>query len=96
MGIKPPNLILRDTTDLIWKDFYSLKSEYTILYFWDPVCGHCKKTTPKMQTLYEKKFNDRNIEIFAIGKATGEDFKAWKKFINDDNLTFKNLSKINH
>jgi thiol-disulfide isomerase/thioredoxin len=92
MGIKPPNLILRDTTDLIWKDFYSLKSEYTILYFWDPGCGHCKKTTPKMQTLYEKKFKDRNIEIFAIGKATGEDFKAWKKFINDDNLTFINVA----
>jgi hypothetical protein len=42
IGAKPTNIILRDTTDVNWKDFYSLKSEYTILYFWDPECGHCK------------------------------------------------------
>lgn len=92
MGVKPPNLILRDTTDVNWKDFYSLESEYTILYFWDPNCGHCKKTTPKIQKLYAEKFKERGIEIFAIGKAVGEDFKAWKKFIKDNNLTFINVA----
>lgn len=92
MGVKPPNLILRDTTDANWSDFYSLESEYTILYFWDPGCGHCKKTTPKMQKLYIEKFKDRNIEIFAIGKAVGEDFEAWKKFIKEHNLTFINVA----
>jgi thiol-disulfide isomerase/thioredoxin len=92
MGVKPPNIILRDTSDLNWIDFYSLKSDYTILYFWDPGCGHCKKTTPKMQRLYEEKLNARNVEIFAIGKATEEDFKAWKKFIKDNNLTFINVA----
>jgi len=92
MGEAPPNLILRDTTDVNWRDFYSLKSDYTILYFWDPGCGHCKKTTPKIQTLYEKKFKGRNIEVFAIGKAVGDDFNAWKKFIKDNNLTFINVA----
>jgi thiol-disulfide isomerase/thioredoxin len=91
MGVKPPNLILRDSTDVNWKDFYSLKSEYTILYFWDPECGHCKKITPKLETLYKEKFRDRNIEIFAVGKAVGEDFPKWKKFIKDNNLTFINV-----
>lgn len=90
-GVRPPNIILRDTTDVNWKDFYSLKSEYTILYFWDPECGHCKKTTPKLQTLYEKKFKARNVEIFAVGKATNEDFEKWKKFIRDNKLTFINV-----
>jgi thiol-disulfide isomerase/thioredoxin len=90
-GVRPPNIILRDSTDVNWRDFYSLKSEYTILYFWDPECGHCKKTTPKLQTLYEKKFKERNIEIFAVGKATFEDFEKWKKFIRDNKLTFINV-----
>ena len=80
-GEIPPNISLVDTTDTRWRDFYSLKAEYTVLYFWDPECGHCKKTTPKLQTLYEKKFKDRNIEIFAVGKAVGADFEKWKKFI---------------
>lgn len=91
MGVKPPNIILRDTTDTKWIGFQDLKSEYTILYFWDPECGHCKKTTPKLETLYKEKFKDRNIEIFAVGKATGEDFVKWKKFIRDNNLTFINV-----
>lgn len=92
MGVKPPNISLRDTTDVNWVDFYSLKADYTILYFWDPECGHCKKITPKMQELYTKKFKDRNIEVFSIGKAVGDDFPKWKKFIRDNNLTFINVA----
>ncbi|MBL1280292.1 MAG: DUF5106 domain-containing protein [Fluviicola sp.] len=92
MGAVPPNIRLRDTTDVNWVDFYSLKSDYTILYFWDPQCGHCTKITPKLQTLYEKKFRDRNVEIFAVGKAVGEDFENWKKFIRENNLEFINVA----
>lgn len=92
MGVRPPNLILRDTSDTKWHDFYSLKSEYTILYFWDPECGHCKQTTPKLERLYKEKFKARNIEVFAVGKAVGEEFKKWKKYIADNNLTFINVA----
>jgi thiol-disulfide isomerase/thioredoxin len=91
VGSVPPNLILKDTTDENWKDFYSLSSEYTVLYFWDPECGHCKKTTPKLETLYQKKFKDRNVEIFSVGKAIGEDFEKWKSFIHKNKLTFINV-----
>jgi thiol-disulfide isomerase/thioredoxin len=90
-GVVPPNLILVDSTDTKWRDFYSLKSEYTVLYFWDPECGHCKKTTPKLGELYAKKLKERNVEVFAIGKAVGEDNVKWKKFIKDNNLTFINV-----
>lgn len=92
MGAKPPNISLRDTTDVNWVDFYSLDNEYTILYFWDPECGHCKKITPKLQVLYEKKFRDRNIDIFAVGKAVGEDFEKWKKFVRVNKLEFINVA----
>ena len=91
MGAKPPNISLRDTSDVKWIDVYGLKSDYTILYFWDPECGHCKKTTPKLQELYVKKFKDRNIEVYAISKAIGEDFGKWKKFIIENKLTFINV-----
>lgn len=90
-GVRPPNLILTDTTSTKWIDFYSLESDYTILYFWDPNCGHCKKETPKLQTLYEKKLKDRNVEVYAVGKATGDDFEDWKKFIKEKELTFINV-----
>jgi thiol-disulfide isomerase/thioredoxin len=90
-GVVPPNVILRDTTDKNWRGFYDLKSEYTILYFWDPECGHCKKITPKLQKLYAEKLKARNVEVFAVGKATGDDFEKWKKFIRDNKLSFINV-----
>jgi thiol-disulfide isomerase/thioredoxin len=92
IGVRPPNLSLVDSTDNNWKDFYSIKSDFTILYFWDPECGHCKKTTPKLGELYSKKLKDRNVEVFAVGKAVGEDFKKWKDFIKEHKLNFINVA----
>jgi thiol-disulfide isomerase/thioredoxin len=95
VGAKPYNLILRDTSDTKWLDFYSLKSEYTVLYFWDPECGHCKKVTPKLVTLYNEKFKDRNIEVFSVGKGIGKDFESWKKYIRENKLNFINVAVTN-
>lgn len=91
VGAYAPRLILPDSTEKNWIDFYKIKSDYKILYFWDPNCGHCKKTTPKLQKLYDAKFKERGVEIYAVSKATGDDFEAWKKFIRKENLTFTNV-----
>jgi thiol-disulfide isomerase/thioredoxin len=90
-GEVPPNLILPDSTNNKWYSLHDVDAEYTIVYFWDPNCGHCKKEVPKMGELYNKKFKDRNIEVYSVGKATGEDFEAWKEFIKKHNLTFINV-----
>lgn len=84
-------LILPDTTEKNWINFYDIEAEYTILYFWDPNCGHCKSETPLLQMLYEKKLKARGIEIYAVAQATGEEFDAWKKFIVEKQLTFINV-----
>ena len=91
VGAYAPRLILPDSTEKNWIDFYKIKAEYKILYFWDPNCGHCKKTTPKLQKLYDEKFKKRGVEIYAVSKATGDDFEAWKKFIHKEKLTFTNV-----
>lgn len=91
IGDVPPNLILPDSSNNKWYSLYDTKAEYTILYFWDPNCGHCKKITPKLGELYNKKFKDRNIKIFSVGKATGNDFEDWKKFIKKNKLEFINV-----
>lgn len=97
MGVVAPNIILPDTLDkpwdqLNWINLHKIKAEYTILYFWDPECGHCKKVTPKLAELYDKKFKDRNIEILAIGKASGDEYKKWKDYIKKNNLNFLNVA----
>ena len=91
IGTYASMIILTDTTETNWINMNKIIADYTILYFWDPNCGHCKKTTPKLQTLYEKKFKERGIEVYAVAKATGADFEAWKKFIRDNGLKFINV-----
>lgn len=84
-------LILPDSTEKNWINSYRSAADYTVLYFWDPNCGHCKKVTPKLQTLYDAKFKARNIDIYAVGKATGDEFDKWKDFIKTHKLTFTNV-----
>lgn len=90
-GVASVPLILPDTTEKKWYGTYDITADYTVLYFWDPNCGHCKKVTPKLQTLYEKKFKERNVEIYAVAKGMGDEFAKWKKFIRDNKLTFINV-----
>lgn len=91
IGRKAINLTLPDSTEQKWHQLYGMDNEYTILYFWDPNCGHCKKTTPKLEKLYKEKFKERNIGIYAVAKATGDDFEDWKEFIIKHDLTFLNV-----
>jgi len=86
-----PNLIGQKAVDLkmvktdgSWTSLYNVKAKYTILYFWDPDCGHCKKVTPKLHELYEKFF-DKGVEVFAV--FTQVDKEKWEKYINENAYT---------
>ena len=92
IGEVAPKLILKDTSDTKWVNLHELKAEYTILYFWDPECGHCKTITPKLAKLYKEKLKARNVEVYSVGKAIGKDFEAWKKFIRENKLDFLNVA----
>lgn len=61
-----------------------LKNKYTLLFFYEPTCGHCKEATPKMHKVYEK-FKDKGFDVIAIYLMT--DKKEWTDFINEHKLT---------
>lgn len=57
---------------------HDINSPYTILFFWDPECGHCKKAAPFMVD-FNNKWKDRGVVIFSICTKTGEDVSdCWK------------------
>ncbi len=56
---------------------HQVDAPYTVLFIWDPECGHCKKSMPDMIAFY-KQFKDRGVEVFAVcTKFYNELEKCW-------------------
>jgi thiol-disulfide isomerase/thioredoxin len=60
--------------------------DYTILYFWDTECGHCKKETPIMRDVY-KRLKDKNVQLIAVALVySREGMEKWTNFVNENKL----------
>jgi thiol-disulfide isomerase/thioredoxin len=86
IGKKAQNLVM-DSYSGIFVSLYDIKKDFTILYFWEPNCGHCKEATPKLKSYYEKAKNN-GIEIFAV--CTQSDKQKWTQYIEENKLTWIN------
>ena len=86
IGKKAQNLVM-DSYKGIFVSLYDIDKEFTILYFWEPDCGHCKEATPKLKAYYEKAKSD-NIEVFAV--CTTAEKEKWTKYIEENKLTWIN------
>ncbi len=64
-----PNLMMQDA-NLQPRSMYDIKTKYTILYFYDPDCGSCKKETPVLVDFYSKNKVKLNVEVFAVNSDT--------------------------
>ena len=89
-----PNLIGQKAQDLIMDSYkemfvslYDIEKEFTILYFWEPDCGFCKESTPKLKAFYDKA-KSQGIEVFSV--CTTSDKAKWKKYIEDNQLDWIN------
>lgn len=92
-GIRP-SLIGKKAVDFTmetysgqWKSLYDIKSEFTIIYFWEPNCGHCKVVTPKLRDFYSR-YRDKGVEIFAV--CTQNNKKEWEEYIAESELEWIN------
>ena len=91
IGKPAPYVILQDTAGK-WKSLYDVKAKYTLLFFWDPDCGHCQKTVPKLVDFYNKNKAKYDLEVFGANTAVEEE--KWKKFIRDKDLKWPNVADI--
>lgn len=71
IGNKGADLVMQDI-NLKPRSLYETtnKYKYTILYFFDPDCGHCRKETPKLVDFYNKNKTKFNLEVFAVSADT--------------------------
>jgi thiol-disulfide isomerase/thioredoxin len=86
IGMKAENLVM-DSYLAKYVALYDIEKEFTILYFWEPNCGHCQEATPKLKTYYDKAKNE-GIEVFAV--CTTTDKPAWSKYIEEHDLNWIN------
>lgn len=89
-----PTLIGKKGADLVMNSFsgryvslYDIDAEFTILYFWEPDCGHCKEATPVLKKYYDLN-KKSGIEVFAV--CTQNDREEWEKYIIEHDLTWIN------
>lgn len=90
-----PNLIGNVAPDLWLPNPYGkyfrlseIKAKVTVVYFWDPECGHCKKVTPELKKTYDK-YKSKGFEVYAV--FTQGDQPKWMEYINKNELNFLNV-----
>ncbi len=84
VGMKARDLPLQDSLNRR-VDLYSVGRKYTLLCFFEPECGHCKKEIPAIHDKLYKKYEDKGLDIVCVYLLT--DKKEWLSFINTHHLT---------
>ncbi len=64
---------------------HNVESPYTVLIFWAPDCGHCKKSMPKVFEFYEK-FKDKGVFVYSVCAKTYKDMPMCAEYIKDKEL----------
>jgi thiol-disulfide isomerase/thioredoxin len=86
IGKKAENMVM-DSYKGIFVSLYDVEKDFTVLYFWEPNCGHCQEATPKLKAYYDKP-KDYSLEVFAV--CTTADKEKWTKYIEDNKITWIN------
>jgi len=80
VGHTAPNLIMQDQ-NFRPRSMYDIKKRYTILWIFDPGCGHCKEETPKLVDFYNKYKAKFDLEVYAV--STDTSMQKMRNFIKD-------------
>jgi peroxiredoxin len=85
VGHTAPNLIMQDQ-NFKPKSMYDIKKRYTILFIFDPTCGHCKEATPKLVEFYNKYKTRFDLEVFAV--STDTSMQKMRDFVKEMKATW--------
>ncbi len=89
LGKSAINLTLLDTSGKNWISMNNIETDYLLLIFWDPDCGHCKKELPKILSYTDSIKGLVDMKVYAVSSHHNEE---WKKFIRENKLDFINVA----
>ena len=88
IGRKAPYLYMPDTSGA-YRSNYDFNKKYTIMWFWDLNCGHCKTATPILKEFYDRAKDSLDFEVYAV--CLGKDSVKWKQAIIEKELNWINV-----
>ncbi|NUM31032.1 MAG: DUF5106 domain-containing protein [Bacteroidetes bacterium] len=91
--IAPPITNLFDSTYNKQIDLYSINSPFIVLIFWDHQCGHCQKSMPRLNVLYDS-LNKAGLKFEVYSVYTQDDWAGWKKYIREHKLKYINVGNM--
>lgn len=74
-----PDLNLADTAGKYHRLYENL-GKYTIIFFYDPTCGHCKEVIPVVNEVF-KKHKNNGIKVYAVS-SEGK-YNEWMKMMRE-------------
>lgn len=84
LGQPAAYLALTDTLGKT-RSMYDVDAKFTFVVFWDPHCGHCKETIPRLDSIYRAKWKALGMKIYSV-YLYNDAVDDWKKFINEKRL----------
>ncbi|MDY0281675.1 MAG: thioredoxin-like domain-containing protein, partial [Salinivirgaceae bacterium] len=78
IGAVAPNLDKAQTPEGTFYPLHAVESKYTLLVFWEPNCGHCKKEMPILLDIFHK-YHHLGFNIYSF--YTQRDLDLWKETI---------------
>lgn len=89
-GLYAPNIRLKkmDGTPV---NLHEVQAKFVALYFWDPDCGNCSKTTDKLVPIYNK-YKDKGFEVFGVCSKSWKEIDKCKKKVEDKKMDWINTS----
>jgi thiol-disulfide isomerase/thioredoxin len=64
IGNTAPNVRFQKP-DNHWIELHDVKADFTVLYFWDPDCSHCKKSIPKAVEFFNN-YADKGVKMVGV------------------------------
>ena len=88
IGRRAPQLWMMDTNRTLHSN-YEFPKQFTIMWFWDVDCSHCKAATPKLADIYHRLKDSLDIEVMGI--CMSADTLAWRKYIRTHDMPWVNV-----
>ncbi len=95
IGQTAPDVVMQQRNGKAFR-LHQIEAHYTVLIFWRPNCGHCKKATPVLKELFEKYKDSNDVKLVGLCTQHGDGLgKCWD-YVDEHQLEWLQLADRYH